>query len=104
MVWRCWRCRRYVAVSLSRAPGVDEHRQATFSSMCSAARGSSGERLVAWHRLGCGFVQPAGRASSACAGGEAFADYARLPASSGREAQREAMADLCHFVGKQLAA
>jgi len=94
----------YVGVSLARAPGAEEHRQATlFVDALKRSGPASGERLWRGQASAPELFNLLARFVGLRAAGEAFAEYARARGVERPEARDEADAELVYFVEKQLA-
>ena len=94
----------YVGVSLLRAPGADEHRQASlFVDVYKRPGEAGGAQFWRGTASAADLFNLLARFIGLRAAGDAFTDYARERGLERPEERREADADLVHFVEKQLA-
>ena len=94
----------YVGVSLLRAPGADEHRQASlFVDVYKRPGEAGGAQFWRGTASAADLFNLLARFIGLRAAGDAFTDYARERGLEQPEERREADADLVHFVEKQLA-
>jgi signal transduction histidine kinase len=94
----------YVGVSLLRAPGADEHRQASlFVDVFSRPAQAGGAGFWRGTASAPELFNLLARFVGLTAAGEAFADYARARGVDSAQVRMEADADLVYFVETQLA-
>jgi Na+/proline symporter/signal transduction histidine kinase len=94
----------YVGVSLLRAPGADEHRQASlFVDVFSRPAQAGDARFWRGTASAPELFNLLARFMGLTAAGEAFAEYARVRGLERPQARPEADADLVYFVETQLA-